>query len=250
MPTYKPTVLARWRTHTQLRRLLPRMPFRYTVRFGTSGMTPNRVQINLPEAIANAANKKLMKECFDRAGVKTAPWKHAEKGDLRFPIVAKHIMGSRGTGVYRLTSESEYDSFVRGRTARGEASSFIYERFRAYSREYRLHVTEDGCFYTCRKVRTPECRERWKFSEGTVWLLESNPSFHKPSNWAEIEAECVKALKSCGLDFGACDVKVNKDGKFFILEINSAPGLEEHTLAAYREMLPRLATKKWEALRA
>lgn len=246
--SYRPTVLCWYSTHRQLRSLLPRMPFRYTVRFGTSGMTPNRVQINLPAAIQNAADKKLMKECFTAAGVKTAKWHHGDKGDLRFPLVAKHRMGSRGTGVYLLQDQSAYDSFVQLRGGLGITPQFIYEQFKDYAREYRLHVTEEGCFYACRKVRTEACQDRWKFSDGTVWLLESNPSFHKPSNWVEIEAECVKALKSCGLDFGACDVKVARDGRFFILEINSAPGLEEHTLAAYVQMLPRLATRKFNQL--
>lgn len=211
-------------------------------------MTPDRVQINLPQAIRNAANKRLMKECFTRAEVKTAKWSHAQKGDLEFPIVAKHIMGSRGTGVYLLKDASEYRSFTMLRETRQDAPSFIYEQFKGYSREYRLHVTEDGCFYSCRKMRTRATVERWKFSDNTVWILESNPAFDKPSTWPQIEAECVKALKSCGLDFGACDVKVANDGRFFVIEINSAPGLEPHTLAAYQQMLPALATKKFNLL--
>lgn len=251
MPTtYRPKVLCRWATHRQLRTTLPRMPFRYTVRFGTYGMTPNRVQINLPEAIRNAADKKLMKECFTRDGVKTAPWNPTGPEGLEYPIVAKHRMGSRGTGVYLLKDASEYLSFTQGRGGGSNAQNYVYEQFKGYSREYRLHVTEYGCFYSCRKMRTRNTVERWKFSDNTVWLLESNPKFDRPSTWAQMEAECVKALKSCGLDFGACDVKVANDGRFFVIEINSAPGLEPHTLDAYQQMLPALATKKWEALRA
>lgn len=249
--SYLPTILAYYRTHQALRPLIARSPFRYTVRFGTLGMTPNRVQINLPEAIRNAADKKLSKECFDRAGVKTAPWRHGNANGLPFPVVAKHRMGSRGTGVYRLCSASEVATFLRQRGDGSNAPEFIFERFKGYSREYRLHVTEEGCFKASRKLRRDGSPDRWKFSDG-VWITEENPAFHRPANWAEIEAECVKALKSCGLDFGACDVKYSRNtGKFFVIEINSAPGLDgEGTQRAYLEMLPRVSQRKFNQLNA
>ena len=85
------------------------------------------------------------------------------------------------------------------------------------------------------------------------WLVESNPGFDKPVCWEEIVKECVKALKSIGLDFGACDVRVqsamvkNKPRKavdFFIVEINSAPSFGEGTLDRYLHVIPDLLKQK------
>src|SRR5690606_37664702 len=120
------------------------------------------------EAIKNSANKLLMKQCFTKHGVKTADWwviqehvdilaypNNAEQyneginlSDLPYPIVAKHIFGSRGTGNYLLKSKEELEAWLPGKTL----SNYIFEKYYNYNREYRLHVSKDGCFYTCRKM--------------------------------------------------------------------------------------------------
>jgi glutathione synthase/RimK-type ligase-like ATP-grasp enzyme len=48
---------------------------------------------------------------------------------------------------------------------------------------------------------------------------------------------CVKALKTLNLDLAAFDVKVAKDGKYIILESNSAPALGEFGIQRYTEIL-------------
>lgn len=42
----------------------------------------------------------------------------------------------------------------------------------------------------------------------------------------EIEVPCVKAVKALGMDFGGIDVILGKDGKIYILEVNSMPAIE------------------------
>jgi D-alanine-D-alanine ligase-like ATP-grasp enzyme len=39
-----------------------------------------------------------------------------------------------------------------------------------------------------------------------------------------------------GLDFAGVDVIVDKDGNFFILEVNSAPGLNSENIKRYGEV--------------
>ncbi len=80
--------------------------------------------------------------------------------------------------------------------------------------------------------------------------------FDAPVNLKNIQNECIKALKSVGLDFGACDVRVqsnlNKDGnerknsspEFSIIEINSAPSMAEVTASVYLKEFVRLIDKK------
>lgn len=193
----------------------------------------------------NAADKLRMKECFDKAKVKTAPWhKHDQiKNITKFPVVAKHRFGSRGTGVYKLDSKDALIKFCKERAR--ELHFFIFEKYMPYNREYRMHVWKEGCFYACRKARKRGIPEdvRWKFNYGqTVWLREDNKNFQRPTCWKEMEAECIKAVAACGLTFGGCDVKVNRDGtKFFMLEINSAPSFGDLTTEKYVEMLPIMA---------
>lgn len=223
------------------------------------------VEINTAEAIRNSASKLRMKNKFQEAGVKTAVWytyngnnfmngNAVVEGPIEFPIVAKHIHGSRGRGNYLLNTEAEFNEWRQGKVF----ANYIFEKFYNYNREYRLHVTEAGCFYTCRKMLksdTPE-KDRWfRNDSNSVWIIESNPDFDKPTNWKVIEEECIKAVKATGLDVGACDVRVQsaKTGKgkdreapdFIVLEVNSAPSMGEITLEKYREELPKIAARKF-----
>lgn len=211
---------------------------------------PNTLELNTIDAVNNAADKRRMKQCFDKAGVKTAKWWNADevRTNKKFPVVAKHRFGSRGTGVYKLDTKAALDAFLVKR--KDDLEFFIFEEYKPYNREYRMHVWEEGCFYTCRKARKKNIpkEEKWKFNYGhTVWLREDNKNFNRPACWNEMVAECVKAVKACGLVFGGCDVKVNKEGtKFFMLEINSAPSFGDLTTEKYVEMLPKMARKLHE----
>lgn len=261
---FRPQIRSRHPSHKILRTELPLLPFRSVVRLGSTTVLNdtvenggNRIEINKVQAIKNSANKLLMKQCFNRDGVKTADWFTKLEGvqgfinihndaiayeDLPYPIVSKHIYGSRGTGNTLLNNQKELEEWLKGKTL----SNYIFEKFYSYSREYRLHITKEGCFYTCRKMLkqdTPE-NDRWRrHDDNSVWILESNPDFDKPVNWSSIVEHSVKALNAVGLDIGAVDVKVQSklDNKgnirenpdFIIIEINSAPSFGELTAEKY-----------------
>jgi len=211
-----------------------------------------------------------MKICFDELSVRTASWVYitynakprsllalfeefiVENG---FPIVAKHRFGSRGRGNYLLSSQEELVEWLR---AHPRLENYIFEKFYNYSREYRLHVTANGCFYTCRKMlrdNTPEDSRWFRNDSNSVWIVEENEAFDKPSNWDDIVSECVKALKAVGLDVGACDVKVQssttskgtkrKNPEFIVIEINSAPSFGERTLQHYLQQIPEILKSKY-----
>ena len=281
---FRPRIRSRHSSHDVLREELPLMPFRSVIRLGSTTDVPEsevKVQLNSVEAIRNSSNKLLMKQCFTKVGVKTADWWTIYKGgdefngvlltcrnnneepfntfkDLTFPIVAKHIYGSRGEGNTLINSQQELEAWLKGKTL----SNYIFEKFYSFSREYRLHVTEEGCFYTCRKMlkeETPEDKRWYRNDNNSVWILEENPQFDKPVNWKDIEADCVKALKAVGLDFAAMDVRVqsklDKDGRerknpeWILLESNSAPSLGRITTQKYLETLPKLLQRKFNQLK-
>jgi glutathione synthase/RimK-type ligase-like ATP-grasp enzyme len=195
-----------------------------------------------------------MKHAFKEYEVKSAPFymmsdlDEIDYDEINYPIIAKRNYGSRGNGMRKLNSPEELEDFFNS-----DPKGYYFEEYQNLAREYRLHVTEDGCFYACRKMikgDTPEDQRWFRNDSNCTWFLEDNEGFNKPSNWSEIEAECVKALKAVGLDFGACDVRVSsntqEDGthKFSIIEINSAPSFGEITAQKYIEMLPELLRKK------
>lgn len=269
-------IRSRHPSHNVLRGRL-KLPFKSVVRFGstteledTEDNGGNRVQVNSVKAIKNSASKLRMKNCFAEAEVKTAKWwtysnnqfclRNSNQRDdkysidkLEYPIVAKSHFGSRGNGNYLLNSQKELQEWMKGK----DLSNYLFEKFYNYNREYRLHVSEEGCFYTCRKMLKSDIpkEDRWfRNDSNSVWVLEENPLFDRPKNWDVIVKECVKALKATTLDFGACDVRVQsaktEKGKtreevdFIIVEINSAPSFGDITAQKYIEELPKIIKRK------
>lgn len=258
-------ILSRHPSHNSLRKAIP-TKVRTVVRFGSTTVPGIKyeVEINTPEAVRNSASKLRMKNCFSKANVITPEWgelvkvKQATKEGLLtdtlipFPIVIKHIFGSRGRGNYKIDTLEEYKAWIAGKTI----TNYIFEKFYNYSREYRLHVNANGCFYPCRKMlknETPDDKRWYRNDSNCVWIIEKNPQFQKPGNWQAIIDESVKALKAVGLDFGAVDLRVqgrDKKGKereapeFTIIEINSAPGLGDMGVEIYKKMIPELINLK------
>jgi len=282
--SFKPQVRSRHPSHKWLRENLPLFPFRSIIRLGstmtlqeaypskTSDQLARIKEINSVQGVKNSSSKLLMKQCFTRAKVKTAQWwtctdftrqggtfefyeEGLERDDtqktntLSYPIIAKSHYGSRGEGNTLINSQQELETWLRGKTL----SNYIFERYYTYTREYRLHVTKNGCFYTCRKMLkrdTPDDKKFQRHDDNCVWIMDTNPAFDKPVNWKEIEADCVKALKSLGLDIAGFDVKVQsaKDAKgktratcdWIVIESGSACSHGEVTKVKYREEIIKL----------
>ena len=272
---FKPRIRSRHPSHAKLRHddRLPLFSFKSIIRFGsltdmkdtiTNG--GDRIEINKIDAIQNSSNKLLMKQCFDRDEVPTAMWVKGdenvtenlsskfEDGIIHFPIIAKHIYGSKGKGNYKIDDYDAFKTFLIKRD--NDIHNFIFEKFYNYSREYRLHITDESCFYTCRKMLksdTPSNKRWYRNDDNSVWVLEENEMFDKPCNWDEVIKQSIKALKSVGLHIGAVDLRIQsatnsknekrKDPKFIIVEINSAPSFGDITLEKYTQELPKLLLK-------
>jgi glutathione synthase/RimK-type ligase-like ATP-grasp enzyme len=211
------------------------------------------LEINSIQACKLSGNKYLMKKRFNHARIRTAPWFVISSNDHNHQrikhylnkwdtIIAKRYNSSKGKGIYLIQSLEDYFTFKTQITVEGyHIEDFILERYYTYTKEYRIHVTKDKCFYAARKMLIKNAQDRWhRHGNNSVFVLEDNPAFDRPENWEEIVQECINALKALGLDIAAFDVKVSKKGKFIIMESNSAPALGEFGLQRYKEIL-----KEW-----
>lgn len=276
--SFRPRIRSRHPSHSILRavnKTLPLMPFKSVIRFGstteledTADRGGNRIELNTTGAIKNSSNKLLMKQCFTRNEVTTAQWFRYVNGefvdqatddvvgigDLPYPIISKNVFGSRGRGNVKHDDEESLLAWLGGK----QTTKYIFERFSNFSREYRLHVSPDGCFYTCRKMLkrdTPDDAKWYRNDDHCVWIMQENDAFDRPVNWDAIVEQSVNALNAVGLDFGAVDLRIqsatNKRGQrrenpdFIVVEINSAPSFGEITTQKYIEELPKLLTKKY-----
>ena len=212
------------------------------------------LEINLPESCILSNDKIKMKRRFSHAKLPTAEWftvKSVNSGRQKIAywltqwnsIIAKHKHSSKGNGIYLIQNLEDYENFVQ--TTERPVVEYVFERYYTYSREYRLHVTKEGCFYANRKMLKEDAEVRWhRHDNNSVWILEDNELFNRPDNWDKIVESCVSALKSLGLDIAAFDIKVQKSDvknpKWIILESNSAPALGDITREKYKEVLLKM----------
>lgn len=284
LSSFRPRVRSRHGTHDSIRGKLGFYPKRCVIRLGSTTPTgrifpdvpaSSIIEINPVEGVKNSANKRLMKTAFTKAGVKTAPWfvyqnNHwvkvigvLDNGQIivqnaapEFPVVSKHVYGSRGTGNAYHEDQAHLDRWTRGKSTQ-ELENYIVEEYFTGVREYRLHTSKNGCFYTNRKMLkndTPEAERWYRNDDNSVWIMDTNPAYDRPRNFAQIEADCVKALHAMNLDVAAFDVRVqsarDKKGKvrenpdYIILESNSAPSFGTVTVQKYLAALPSLIKAK------
>ena len=256
--------------------LLP-VRFRTVVRFGSTTSTKKIfpkyfetkkiIEINTVDAIENSRSKLRMKDCFLKAGVPQSNWwvctgkkpieflnlstgkekQICTEQQLPYPILAKREFGFKGHGMHKFDTPEELVNWLSKNSLEG----YYFEQFMNYSREYRLHCTKDGCFYTCRKMLKEDAEDRYYRNDSNcVWFVEENAKFDKPVNWKNIESDCVKALQEVGLTLGAFDVKIqsSEDGKgrkrenpnYIIIEVNSAPAFGDGTLQKYTEVINKI----------
>jgi hypothetical protein len=76
--------------------------------------------------------------------------------------------------------------------------------------------------YVKKMVRPEEYKGMgWNYKNGFAFeLLKS----HEIPSGAKDAA--IKSIKALGLDFGAVDILLGQDGKFYVLEVNTGPGVE------------------------
>lgn len=252
---FRPMILSRHPSHNCLRsehkHIVP-LPYKSVVRFGSTTEVVDtianggkRIEINTVQSIKNSANKLLMKQKFQQVAVKTAEWiQFTNLETLRgwssekFPIVAKAHFGSKGKGNTLVKSAEELESWIKTHSP----SSYIFEKFMNYGHEFRLHITEQGCFYACRKALKQGVAEedKWRRHDDIcVWFLEENEQFFRPNSMNDIIRDCVLALKAIGADILSFDVRVQSptDSKgnpreyqdYILLECNSASSMDNGT---------------------
>lgn len=213
------------------------------------------IEVNTVEAVENSRSKVRMKQAFDLEEISHSNWQELKeplnKDKFTFPLILKRIYGFKGKGMLFVKDQAEYDKLMP--TINPE--NYIVEVYHNYNREYRLHCTKHGCFYTCRKMLKADAKNRWMRNDSNcVWMLEDNPLFDKPTNWGIIVEHCIRGLKATGLDIGAFDVKVQSakrrtaDPKFIIIEVNSAPAFGEITTEKYKEALNSLIKEKIDTI--
>lgn len=200
-----------------------------------AGTLPDQVMacqrvLNKPDAIRKASNKLKSFELFQEAGVTIPPfWTDENEAMQAFNaghcLVARTVLnGHSGAGIVIITDPAEH------------VKAPLYTAYIKKQEEYRYHVFMGQVVDIQRKARkrdVPDDAVNWQ-----VRNLDGGFIFAREGVVASPVAseEAVKAVAALGLDFGAVDLIYNaREDKYYVLEVNTAPGLSGTTLDGYKQ---------------
>lgn len=110
----------------------------------------------------------------------------------------------------------------------------LYTAYVKKTEEYRIHVVQGKVIDMQRKARNKDVAiVDWKIRTHDNGFIFMREDVHPPASVLE---QSIAAVAALGLDFGAVDIIWNAyHNKPYVLEINTAPGLEGTTLDRYTE---------------
>lgn len=138
-------------------------------------------------------------------------------------VVCRTILnGHSGAGIVLASTEEEL------------VDAPLYTEYIPKKEEYRVHVFNGEVIHVSRKARrkdVPDENVNWKIRNHNNGFIFQHENFELPD---ECNVQALLAVKDLGLDFGAVDIIWNdKQQKAYVLEVNTAPGIEGKTLDAY-----------------
>lgn len=178
--------------------------------------------------VADAQCKLRSFKRMGDAGVNIPEWCEDKNNipDEAFPVVCRtKLKGHSGDGIVISNNREEL------------VDAPLYVKYVKKKEEYRVHVANNEVFFVQRKARKHDIENpNWKvrnLAGGFVFVEELNcPEV--------IQQEALKAINALGLDFGGVDIIWNeKENQAYVLEVNTACGLEERTALKYAESLRR-----------
>jgi glutathione synthase/RimK-type ligase-like ATP-grasp enzyme len=203
------------------------------INWGSSGFVRNIAHdgvFNSPDCVAVAVNKLQAFKALD-GHVSIPEWTESPVEASKWlaegvTVIARtKLTGHSGEGIIIVEEEGEIPPAP------------LYVKYIPKTEEYRLHVFRDKVFFIQQKKRNkdiPDDKVNWKVrNHGNGFIYA-----HKDVVENRIAKICaIMSIKTLGLDFGAVDMIYNKkQDRFYVLEVNTACGLEGTTLEKYVEV--------------
>ena len=153
--------------------------------------------------------------------------------------VAKKWVNS-GDQVLGRNREHQKGHGIVGQGSSAWASKEFWSKFIPNEREYRVHIFDSEhiqqglkCFDPkAKKIRTDDLPIR---NTETGWT-KFDHTFKPPDGAVRL---AKRAVQECGYLWGAVDLLEDASGKCYVLEVNTAPGMDEITARAYADAIKK-----------
>jgi len=185
--------------------------------------------LNKPEAVALATNKRKTLQTLMEKGVATLEF-------TTIKTIAQHWldMGYRVFGRKTLTGTGGAGIIIMNEGQITEECP-LYTKGVKKDKEFRVHV------FNGEVIDFQQKKKRHGFTGGTTGIRNHENGWVFTRTGVElpeaVKTESIKAVTALGLDFGGVDVCTTLDGKVAVLEVNTAPGIEETTVNSYKNAI-------------
>ena len=233
---------------------------------------------NHPNNIRKNRNKLTALEILKDAKCNVADFSKNGVGDLNFPVIGRTKYHQGGQGFWLCLTKSQIDnaltegaayfqSFIDIKTEyrlhvvgdeviyavkkvarnkddlRGDYEAHHKDQINNYADRKEEKLDEKTVDFVLNRISRKEATgvdmvtrsntRGWKFSRVTLDKVNK-----------DLAAEAIKAVKALDLDYGAVDCCIDQDGKAWIIECNTGPGLEGSPLEAWIKSLKNLLSGK------
>jgi len=187
--------------------------------------------LNKHEAIAIACNKLKTFDTLALQGFEQIPQYVTKQDDAKYLI-------EQGNTLYCRTKLGSHSGkgIVICNDVNDLPTAPLYTVKANHKHEYRVHVFKGEVLYVQQKKKRlgSTIRNSGIRNHGNDWVY-CTPT-DTPSEL--LLSSCVRAVQLLGLDFGAVDIGHRvRDNRFFVFEINTAPGLINTTLDKYSKAI-------------
>lgn len=212
------------------------------VNWGSSTLPPEVLKsrvLNGPDGVAAAANKhSFMRAVGGDVSIPqyTTDKEKAYEWLTNGIVVRETLTGYGGQGIVLLENEEDFNVYNHHRAK-------LYVEYVPKKWEYRVHIFQGQVLDVQRKgIKKGFEGANWKIrnhENGFIYLREG---VEAPE---EVLKESIGAVNILGLDFGAVDtIYDEKQQKAYVLEVNTAPGLQGTTLKNYAQAF--LKEESWQ----
>jgi len=203
------------------------LPDAFNIGWGYQG-DEDYFYLNTPKAIKEtidkyAFNKKLMAygcpvaKTYDYKGIM---WLY-QKNKVKLPLIARRNKTQGGNGLRVCLCKAQIAGAIRN------GYTFFKEYIKPKN-EYRVHIFNNEPILTIRK--------EYRMTTNVTRNGEEEHIIERGIKKGLIKTAKL-AMTFSSLDFGAVDIIESEEGKFYILEVNSAPALNKRMRQPYLEKI-------------
>lgn len=177
------------------------------------------VHTTLPSLNARAGTRNKLEEleALKAAGVSVPPFGRGVEG-LTFPLVGRRLRHTRGRDIQIILGDQDEITWLRNA---GRMPDY-FTQYVPRAAEFRVWAYRRRCLavYQKQMVRPAEYRDfGWGHGNGFAFNIVAGAS-------EDVKALGTSAVDALRLDFGAADIIRGRDGHLYVLEVNTAPGVE------------------------